>query len=59
MVHAANSTAAPTLLDNTFKVSLVLKGLDGRLELVGGFLLVFIAYQCYHMVVAPPGPWRH
>ncbi len=32
-----------TLLDLTFRVSLVLKGLDGVLELVGGFLLLVVS----------------
>jgi uncharacterized membrane protein len=31
-----------TLLDRTFRVSLVLKGLDGVLELVGGILLLLV-----------------
>ncbi|WAH95894.1 DUF2127 domain-containing protein [Arthrobacter sp. MMS18-M83] len=31
-----------TLLDRTFRVSLILKGLDGVLELVGGILLLVI-----------------
>jgi uncharacterized membrane protein len=32
-----------TLLDKTFKVSLILKGLDGLLELVGGILLLVVS----------------
>lgn len=32
-----------TLLDRTFKVSLVLKGLDGVLELIGGVLLLLVS----------------
>jgi uncharacterized membrane protein len=32
----------PTLLDRTFFVSLILKGLDGVLELVGGILLLIV-----------------
>ena len=32
----------PTLLDRTFRVSLVLKGLDGLLELIGGVLLLVV-----------------
>ncbi len=32
----------PTLLDRTFFVSLILKGLDGVLELVGGVLLLLV-----------------
>ncbi|MBB6404765.1 DUF2127 domain-containing protein [Arthrobacter sp. AZCC_0090] len=31
-----------TLLDRTFRVSLILKGLDGVLELVGGILLLLV-----------------
>lgn len=34
--------AESTLLDRTFRVSLILKGLDGVLELVGGILLLVI-----------------
>ena len=33
------------MLDKTFKVSLVLKGLDGVLELVGGVILLFLTPQ--------------
>lgn len=32
----------PTLLDRTFRISLVLKGLDGLLELIGGVLLLVV-----------------
>lgn len=37
------STIRSTLLDKIFKVSLVLKGLDGALELVGGILLLLVS----------------
>ncbi|RAX45950.1 DUF2127 domain-containing protein [Arthrobacter sp. AQ5-05] len=37
------TTADRTLLDITFRISLVLKGLDGVLELVGGFLLLVVS----------------
>lgn len=37
------SVTGSTLLDRTFKVSLVLKGLDGVLELVGGILLLLVS----------------
>jgi len=33
----------PTLLDRTFYVSLVLKGLDGVLEVIGGILLLVVS----------------
>ena len=36
-------TAKPDLLDKTFNVALILKGLDGLLELVGGILLIVIS----------------
>jgi uncharacterized membrane protein len=39
---AARSDDRHTLLDRTFFVSLVLKGADGVLELVGGVLLLFV-----------------
>lgn len=34
-----------TLLDRTFRVSLILKGLDGVLELIGGVLLLLVSPQ--------------
>ncbi|MGM7777310.1 DUF2127 domain-containing protein [Arthrobacter sp. KNU-44] len=34
--------AETTLLDRTFRVSLILKGLDGVLELIGGILLLVV-----------------
>lgn len=34
--------AETTLLDRTFRVSLILKGLDGVLELIGGVLLLLV-----------------
>jgi uncharacterized membrane protein len=38
-------------LDRTFKIGLVLKGLDGVLEAVGGFLLLFLSPQAItHLV---------
>ncbi|MEO8222367.1 MAG: DUF2127 domain-containing protein [Specibacter sp.] len=40
MVEARNNT---TLLDKVFKISLVLKGWDGALELVGGILLLVVS----------------
>jgi len=60
--------AGTTLLDKAFWVSLVVKGLHGAVKIVLvwallrdrlwaypwmiGFLLVFIAYQCYLLVLA-------
>jgi uncharacterized membrane protein len=35
--------AKPDLLDKTFNVALILKGLDGLLELLGGILLIIIS----------------
>jgi uncharacterized membrane protein len=32
----------PTFLDRTFTVTLILKGIDGVLELIGGVLLLFV-----------------
>ncbi|MDQ0240185.1 DUF2127 domain-containing protein [Arthrobacter bambusae] len=37
--------AETTLLDRTFRVSLILKGLDGVLELIGGVLLLLVTPQ--------------
>ena len=44
--RASGSPPAPPLspaLDKTFKIGLVLKGLDGILEVAGGILLVFLS----------------
>lgn len=35
-------TRRPTVLDSVFVVSLILKGIDGVLELIGGVLLLVI-----------------
>lgn len=40
-----------SLLDRGFAVGLILKGLDGVLELVGGVLLLFVAPATIHRVV--------
>ena len=37
------TTEERTLLDRTFQVSLILKGLDGVLELIGGVLLLLVS----------------
>lgn len=37
------SARHPRVLDDTFKISLTLKGLDGLLELAGGFVLLFLS----------------
>jgi len=39
----AKSATGSSLFDKTFKVSLVLKGLDGVLELAGGILLLLVS----------------
>ncbi|SDO98156.1 Uncharacterized membrane protein [Arthrobacter sp. ok909] len=39
----AKASTGRTLLDKTFRVSLILKGLDGLLELVGGILLLLVS----------------
>ena len=38
-------------LDKTFKIGLVLKGLDGILEVVGGILLLFLSPQAIEHIV--------
>ena len=43
MGAADQPTAKPDLLDKTFNLALILKGLDGFLELVGGILLIVIS----------------
>jgi uncharacterized membrane protein len=40
------------LLDRTFEVSIVLKGLDGALELVGGLLLLVVSPATINHVIA-------
>jgi uncharacterized membrane protein len=49
----AHGTAQPLspALDKTFKIGLVLKGLDGILEIVGGILLLFISPQAIEHLV--------
>jgi uncharacterized membrane protein len=41
--HEPEPSAKADLLDRTFNVALILKGLDGFLELVGGILLLVIS----------------
>ena len=42
---AASAPAQPLspALDKTFKIGLILKGLDGILEIIGGILLLFLS----------------
>ena len=40
------------LLDTTFEVSIILKGLDGLLELVGGVLLLAVSPQTINNLIA-------
>jgi uncharacterized membrane protein len=40
---ADQPAAKPDLLDRTFNVALILKGLDGLLELLGGILLIVVS----------------
>ena len=49
----ADASAKPLspALDKTFKIGLVLKGLDGILEVVGGLLLLFLSPQAIEHVV--------
>jgi uncharacterized membrane protein len=48
--HGAAKPLSPAL-DTTFKVGLVLKGLDGILELAGGILLLFLSPQAIQHLV--------
>jgi len=48
--HGAALPLSPAL-DTTFKVGLVLKGLDGILEVVGGILLLFLSPQAIQHLV--------
>jgi len=49
----ADTSAKPLspALDKTFKIGLVLKGLDGVLEVVGGILLLFLTPQAIQHIV--------
>ncbi len=51
--HAAAHDAAPLspALDKTFKVGVVLKGLDGILEVIGGILLLFLSPDAIEHIV--------
>jgi uncharacterized membrane protein len=50
---AASTSARPLspALDKTFKIGLVLKGLDGILEVVGGLLLLFLSPAAIEHIV--------
>jgi len=48
--HGAAKPLSPAL-DTTFKVGLVLKGLDGILEVAGGILLLFLSPQAIQHLV--------
>ena len=48
--HGPAEPLSPAL-DKTFKIGLVLKGLDGVLEVVGGLLLLFLTPQAIEHVV--------
>jgi uncharacterized membrane protein len=45
-VHEESSKRS--LLDRTFTVSIILKGIDGALEVVGGVLLLVVSSQTWH-----------
>jgi uncharacterized membrane protein len=49
----ADATAQPLspALDKTFKIGLVLKGLDGVLEVIGGILLLFLSPHAIEHIV--------
>ena len=49
----ADATARPLspALDKTFKIGLVLKGLDGVLEVIGGILLLFLSPHAIEHIV--------
>ena len=48
---AAPAKPLSPALDKTFKIGLVLKGLDGVLEVAGGFLLLFLSPQAIEHLV--------
>ena len=55
MARPRNSASAPappvsSALDKTFRISLVLKGLDGVLEIIGGILLLFLSPQAIERI---------
>jgi uncharacterized membrane protein len=41
-------SAHRSLLDRTFTISIILKGLDGLLEMVGGLLLLLVSARTWH-----------
>ncbi|HWS91155.1 MAG TPA: hypothetical protein VN306_01225, partial [Mycobacterium sp.] len=45
---AKTERSKPDLLDKTFNVTLILKGIDGLLELVGGILLLVISPETFN-----------
>jgi uncharacterized membrane protein len=47
--HDAGKPLSP-VLDKTFKIGLVLKGLDGILEVIGGILLLFVSPQAINQL---------
>ena len=50
------------LLDQTFEVGIILKGLDGMLEVIGGLLLLVVSPATIDRVVTSPvatGPGLH
>jgi uncharacterized membrane protein len=53
MTHTAEPPARPLspALDKTFKIGLVLKGLDGVLEVAGGILLLFLSPRAIEHIV--------
>jgi uncharacterized membrane protein len=42
------------LLDQTFEVGIILKGLDGVLEVIGGFLLLSGLPEVLHVTLGQP-----
>jgi uncharacterized membrane protein len=48
--HHAGKPLSP-VLDKTFKISLILKGLDGILEVIGGTLLLFVSPAAINQLV--------
>ena len=47
-----NSMKRRSLLDQTFRISITLKGIDGVLEIIGGLIVLWISPRAVNYVVA-------
>src|SRR5258708_6832583 len=52
IIRVVSSSRRKDLLDRTFEVAIILKGLDGALEVFGGLLLLVITPATINRVIA-------